>query len=621
MALDNNYSKYIFKSRYARYLPEENRRENWDETVDRYIDFFKARHPKAQIPWDELRDGIYNLEVMPSMRALMTAGPALDRDNVAGYNCSYVAVDNVRVFDEILYVLMCGTGVGFSVERQFINKLPEVAEEFHETETSIVVRDSKIGWAAALRQLISLLYQGQIPQWDVSKVRPSGAVLRTFGGRSSGPEPLVELFKYCVHVFRNANGRRLNSLEVHDVICKIAEVVVCGGVRRSALLSLSNLTDTRMRNAKQGEWYFTEPQRALANNSVSYTERPDMGVFMSEWSSIYTSKAGERGIFNREACVGMLPERRDGDYDFGTNPCSEIVLRSKQFCNLTEVIVRKGDTAKELTRKVRLATILGTLQATLVDFRYLSAAWYNNTAEERLLGVSLTGIMDNEDLAIPKAPILRKLKQEAIETNEEYARRLHIPRSSAITCVKPSGTVSQLCNSSSGIHPRYSEYYIRRVRNDVTDPLASALISAGVPYEVAQQNPKEVIFSFPVKSPAGSVTVDSTTALDQLAHWKVYATEYCEHKPSISVYVREDEWMEVGAWVYANWDIMNGVSFFPKDDHIYPQAPYEPINKQEYDKMVKEMPDIGPVLEGVLEEVDSTDASQQLACVAGSCEL
>jgi len=625
----NPYQNYIYKSRYARYIPEENRREEWPETVSRYITFLKEKHPDVTIPWKKLEKAILNFDIMPSMRALMTAGKALERDNVAGYNCAYVAVDDIRVFDEMLYILMCGTGVGFSVERQYINNLPEIAEEFHDCETIIKVRDSKIGWASGLRQLIALLYQGQVPSWNLENLRPAGAVLKTFGGRSSGPEPLDTLFRFIVQVFTGARGRRLNSLEVHDVVCKIAEVVVCGGVRRSALLSLSNLSDPRMRDAKNGEWYFTEPQRSLANNSVCYTEKPDMGIFMQEWSSLHASKAGERGVFNRTASQRMSPDRRDSSYEFGTNPCSEIVLRSKQFCNLTEVICRPEDTFETLDAKVELATILGTLQATLTNFRYLSKAWQNNTEEERLLGVSLTGIMDCNFTIRPHdmdfiagqeaGTYLEELRDHAIKTNKLYSKRLGISQAAAVTCVKPSGTVSQLVDSSSGIHPRYSPFYIRRVRGDVKDPISNALIKAGVPNEVSSHNPTELVFSFPMKSPDGSMCVSGINAIQQLEHWKTYAVHWCEHKPSVSIYVEEHEWLEVGAWVYKNWDIMNGVSFFPHDDHIYQQAPYEKITEERYNEMVKDFPDIAEL--NIVEHGDNTTASQELACTGGACEL
>lgn len=943
----DTYRQAIHISRYARSIEKENRRETWDETVDRYIEFFKnnqitSEDIRSKIPWDELREAIYNHDVMPSMRAMMTAGKALERDNVSGYNCSFVAVDSPRVFDEILYILMCGTGVGFSVERQTIAKLPEIPEELYPTETTIVVGDSKIGWAKAYKQLISLLYSGEVPNWDLSKVRPAGARLKTFGGRASGPEPLNDLFRFTCNMFKHARGRKLNSIECHDIICKVADVVICGGVRRSALISLSNLTDERMRNAKSGEWWNTEPQRALANNSVCYTEKPEIGIFMREWQSLYESKSGERGIFNRVASQKMAPERRERDHEFGTNPCSEIVLRSKQFCvgpntplitdtgiyeisslenttvniwngdtwtpvtvrktgenqqlmrvhlsdgsyldctpdhrwsvktrfqknwsevqtkdlmefskysvqvqpanviapdtgqyvenaytlgfavgdgcvyngqvlidcygdkdfncpvqgsrhkktikkgynvescrinatkyvdpndvtklksdlssiggwdrksvlnfvagladadganagngiriylseehrarqlqlaltrigirsscnlhtpkgfktnlgqrnkslwyvqitttieipthrlkcdnassppykskyqnikwvevidgssdtfcfnepikhmglfanvltyqcNLSEVVVRPNDTLEALKNKVRLATILGTLQATLVDFRYLSRAWKNNTEEERLLGVSLTGIMDHKSLSNVDLmrPWLEAMKETAIETNQHYADLIGIERSAAITCVKPSGTVSQLVNSASGIHPRYAPYYIRTIRSDKKDPLATWMIQKGFPVEEDVVNASNWVFSFPQKSPTNSIMRDDMSAIEQLEHWAVMAKVWCEHKPSITVYVREHEWLEVGAWVYKHFDIINGVSFLPHTDHIYRQAPYQECTKEEYEQLLAKMPK-GIDFSEYREEEDYTTSSQELACVAGGCDL
>ena len=634
----NPYESFIHKSRYARYLPGEGRRETWEETVDRYIAFFyeKVKTIKTdKIRWERefpaIREAILNLEVMPSMRSLMTAGKALDRDNVAGFNCSYLAIDSMRSFDELMYVLMCGTGVGFSVERQSITKLPEIPEELHETHTVIKVRDSKIGWATAYKELIALLYSGNVPSWDVTGVRPAGARLKTFGGRASGPAPLEDLFRFTIEVFRTAAGRKLTSIECHDLVCKIADIVVVGGVRRSALISLSNLTDDRMRQAKSGQWWEQNGQRALANNSVCYTEKPDIGIFMKEWSSLYESKSGERGIFSRPAAklIAGKSGRRDTEYDFGTNPCAEIILRSKQFCNLSEVVVRRDDTLDSLKRKVRIASILGTLQATLTDFRYLSKEWKKNTEEEALLGVSLTGIMDHPVLnasgsnTTKTATWLRELKAVAVETNKAWAKRLGINHSSAITCVKPSGTVSQLVDSASGIHPRYSEYYIRTVRADKKDPLAQFMVDNGFPVEDDVTKPDTTsIFSFPVKSPDGSVLRNDRTAIEQLELWKVYATEYCEHKPSITVYVRENEWMEVGAWVYSNFDMCSGVSFLPHTDHSYRQAPYQEIDEETYDQMVADMPvDIN--WEGVTayEEDDNTTASQELACTGGACEI
>jgi ribonucleoside-diphosphate reductase alpha chain len=575
----------------------------------------------------ELLDAIINLEVMPSMRALMTAGAALDRENVAGYNCSYTPVNHPRCFDEILYILMNGVGVGFSVERDEINQLPIVNEHFEDSTTVITVADSKAGWARALRELIAMLYAGQIPKWDMSLVRPAGARLKTFGGRASGPAPLEDLFKFTVNLFTNAAGRRLNALECHDLVCKIAEVVVVGGVRRSALISLSNLSDGRMRNAKSGEWWTDNPQRALANNSVAYTETPGMDAFMEEWVALYQSKSGERGIFNRQAAKAQAAKngRREYEHQFGTNPCSEIILRPHQFCNLTEVVVRAGDGPDDLKRKIRLATILGTFQATLTEFKYLRKIWKQNTEEERLLGVSLTGIFDNK-MMIGKGTYnlpsnLREFRQEAVLTNAKYAKQIGIPVSTAITCVKPSGTVSQLVDSASGIHPRYSEYYIRRVRGDVKDPLTQFLIDAGVPSEPDVMKPEStMVFSFPQKAPM--VTKGDLTAIDHLELWLAYQENWCEHKPSITVSVAEHEWMGVGAWVWDHFDDVSGISFLPKSDHTYRQAPYEAITKEEYDELVKASPksiDWSGLAEYELE--DNTDSSQTLACSADGCEV
>ena len=651
MSLPTDYQSYIHTSRYARWLPEENRRETWEETVQRYQDFFVERTELSvedKVEFVEAMASVFALEVMPSMRTLMTAGKALERDNVAGYNCSYLAVDNLKAFDEAMYVLMCGTGVGFSVERQYINLLPELAEEFYETDTTITIADSKIGWAKGFRELLSMLVNGQVPKWDVSKVRPAGAPLKTFGGRASGAQPLVDLFEFSVEIFKNAKGRKLTSIECHDLMCKVADIVVVGGVRRSALISLSNLTDERMRVAKSGNWYEKDqnPQRALANNSVAYTERPDMGIFMKEWESLYESKSGERGIFNREAAKrgAALSGRRDTEHDFGTNPCSEIVLRSKQFCNLSEVVVRSEDTFESLKRKVRLATILGTLQSTLTNFRYLSSVWTRNTEEERLLGVSLTGIMDHpvlsgsedslsyEDLTKwfknPKEVytlehVITELKEVAIETNKEWSEKLGIPQSVAITCVKPSGTVSQLVDSASGIHPRYSDYYIRTVRQDKKDPLADLLISQGFPYEDDVMKPDSTyVFSFPMKAPKGSVMRNDRTAIEQLELWKIYQEAWCEHKPSITVYVKEDEWLEVGAWVYKHFDSVSGVSFLPHSEHSYKQAPYQEISEEDYNRLKESMPkdvDFTKLVEH--EKEDTTIGMKEYACTGGACEI
>ena len=635
--LPTEYQNYIAISRYARWIEKENRRETWSETVERYVSYMQGRYEELtkkkldKKERDRWVDAITTLKVMPSMRALMTAGPALDKDNVAGFNCSYVAIDNVRTFDEIMYILMCGTGVGFSVERQYVDKLPEIAEKFHTTETVIKVRDSKIGWAKSYRELIAMLYAGQIPQFDVSLVRPAGAKLKTFGGRASGPDPLRDLFKFSIETFQKASGRKLNSIECHDIVCKIADVVVCGGVRRSALISLSNLSDIRMRDAKTGQWWDNNPQRSYANNSVAYTEKPDIGTFMKEWVSLYDSKSGERGIFNRVASQKMATRsgRRDGEHDFGTNPCSEIVLRNKQFCNLSEVVVRPDDTEKTLKEKVEIATIFGTLQSTLSDFRYLTKQWKDNTEEERLLGVSLTGIMDNFILsggafneAVLKS-MLVNLKDHAIETNKKWAELLGVNQSTAITCVKPSGTVSQLVDSASGIHPRYSPYYLRTVRADKKDPLCDMMIDKGFHAEddVMKPNDTKVIY-FPMKSPVESVMRDAKSAIEQLEIWKTYQLYWCEHKPSITVYVKEEEWLQVGAWVYENFDVMSGVSFLPHSDHSYKQAPYQEVDKKTYQEWLTKTPrNINWMDLTKYEKEDTTTSSKELACTAGACEI
>jgi len=626
----NLYSSFIAKSRYARFVDSLGRRENWDETVERYAAFMYKQSKKSGYVMTEketfkIRDAILNLEVVPSMRALMTAGDALERDNVAGYNCSFLPIDHIRAFDELMYVLLCGTGVGFSVEREDINKLPVVAEEMHQTDTTIKVGDSKVGWASAYRELISLLYAGKVPEIDVSKVRPAGSRLKTFGGRASGPEPLLDLFTFTIAAFKKAIGRKFNSLEVHDIVCKIADVVVVGGVRRSALISLSNLTDERLRNAKTGQWWVDNVQRALANNSVAYTEKPDMGIFMREWESLYASKSGERGLFNRNAATRqrLKSGRSDISFSYGTNPCGEIILRPNGFCNLSEVVVRPSDNLETIKRKVELATIIGTIQSTLTDFRYLRSVWKRNAEEERLLGVSLTGIMDNPLLwDMFQAPaLLEELKQHAIDTNKKWAERLGIPVSAAITCVKPSGTVSQLVGTSSGIHPSYSPYYTRTVRADKRDPLAIFMQQKGFPCEPDVTKPEAtLVFSFPTKAPEGAVMRTQLTALDQLELYLIYKNYWCEHNPSITVYVREDEWMKVGAWVYENFDDIIGVSFLPYSDHTYKQAPYQEITEEEYNNLIENFPKSIEWSE-LVENTDVTEGSQELACVSGSCDI
>ena len=624
----DQYQQFIHKSRYARWMPEEGRRETWAETVQRYINFWVDRGQLEDDMAKKLFKSIHDLEVMPSMRCLMTAGEALKKDNVAGFNCSYLAIDSPRSFDELMYVLMCGTGVGFSVERNFITKLPVIAESFHASDTTIVVGDSKVGWASAFRELIAMLYAGKIPQWDMSKVRPAGARLETFGGRASGAQPLEDLFKFCVTIFQKAEGRKLTSIECHDVVCKIADIVVVGGVRRSALISLSNLSDQRMAKAKSGAWWENEGHRRLANNSVAYTEKPDFEAFLNEMQTLYESKAGERGIFSRVAAqkIAARNGRRDPNHDFGTNPCSEIILRSNQFCNLSEIVVRSDDTLKTLKAKAEVAAIIGTLQATLTDFRYLRNCWKKNTEEEALLGVSMTGIMDNDMLsqaASPKLAVwLEEIRDVAVATNKKWAEKLGINQSTAVTAVKPSGTVSQLVDSASGIHPRFSDYYIRRVRSDKKDPLALFMQAAQFPVEQDVTSESTAIFSFPVKAPKGSTTVKMVGAMEQLALWKTYQNHWCEHKPSITVYYTDSEFLQVAQWIWDNFDICSGISLLPVSDHTYQQAPYEDITAEKYEELLAAMP------QGVnwndliyFEKEDNTTGSQELACTGGACEI
>ena len=623
--LPTDYQSFIHKSRYAKYH-EGFGRESWDDTVTRFsVNVIRDMvDPKTKY---DLEQAILGLEVMPSMRSLMTAGPAAERDNTCMYNCSYLAVDDLKSFDEAMFILLCGTGVGFSVERQSISKLPEVPELF-ESETNIVVKDSKEGWAKSLRQLIALLYSGEVPTWDVSKVRPAGAPLKTFGGRASGPAPLVDLFNFTIATFRKASGRKLSSVECHDIMCKIGEVVVVGGVRRSAMISLSNLSDDRMRSAKSGAWWENNPQRALANNSVSYTEKPDNLSFMKEWMALVESGSGERGIFNREASKkqAALNGRRDPNYEFGTNPCSEIILRPSQFCNLTECVVRATDTIETLSEKVRLATILGTIQATFTKFPYLRKQWTDNTSEERLLGVSLTGIMDNPLMTLKNNGLektLEHLKAIAVSTNAEWAERLGIPVSAAITCVKPSGTVSQLVDSASGIHARHSKYYIRTVRGDNKDPLTQFMKDQGIPHEPDVFKPDQTtVFSFPQKAPDGAVCTADMSAIEQLEMWLMYQRNWCEHKPSVTINVKGEEWLEVGAFVYKHFDEMSGVSFLPFNEHTYQQAPYQDCGKSDYEMLKSVMPkriDWSKLSE--YENEDNTSGSQTLACSGDSCEI
>ena len=623
--LPTDYQSFIHKSRYAKYFDGYGR-ETWDDTVTRYSTNVISDKVDSETKY-EIEQAILGLEIMPSMRAMMTAGPALERDNTAGYNCSYLPVDDPKSFDEAMFILLCGTGVGFSVERQYISKLPEVPELF-DSETTIVVKDSKEGWAKAFRQLLALLWSGEIPKWDVSKVRPAGARLKTFGGRASGPAPLVELFNFAVSTFKGAQGRKLSSIECHDLMCFIGQIVVVGGVRRSAMISLSNLSDDRMRHAKSGQWWETAAHRALANNSVSYTEKPDVETFMREWTALVESKSGERGVFNREASKKQAAKygRRDSDYDFGTNPCSEIILRPYQFCNLTECVVRATDTIEDLERKVRLATILGTIQSTYTKFPYLRKVWRDNTEAERLLGVSLTGIMDNPLLTAKNKGLdetLAHLRQVAVTTNAEWADRLGIPVSAAISCVKPSGTVSQLVDSASGIHARHSRFYIRTVRGDNKDPLTQFMKDQGIPHEPCVfKGDTTTVFSFPQRSPNKAITRNDMTAIEQLEMWLAYQRNWCEHKPSVTISVRDHEWLDVGAFVYKHFDEMSGVSFLPHSDHTYQQAPYQDCTEREYKELSKLMPkaiDWSKLSE--YEQEDNTVAMQTMACSGDSCEI
>ena len=622
----NDYQKFIAISRYARWIDEENRRETWEETVNRYVDYITEK-VKGHLPKKQIFDAIRNLEVMPSMRALMTAGPALERDNTAGYNCSYLPVDDPKAFDEAMYILLCGTGVGFSVERDYVSQLPEIPQILEHVDTCIKVQDSKEGWAKSLRKLIGHLYMGEVPIWDMSNVRPAGARLKVFGGRASGPAPLVDLFNFTVALFRQNVGKKLSSYDCHNLMCKVGEVVVSGGVRRSAMISLSNLSDQRMRHAKSGKWWETAPQMALSNNSVVYTDKPDGETFLREWTSLVESKSGERGIFNRLSAKDQASKygRRDSNHEFGCNPCSEIILRPYQFCNLTEVVIREKDRFDDLKRKVMLATILGTAQATLTKFPYLRKIWNKNTEEERLLGVSLTGIMDNE-LTNGRKHGLKKtltaLREVAVETNKEWSAIFGIPQSTAITCVKPSGTVSQLVDSSSGIHPRHSSYYIRTVRGDNKDPLTNFMRDSGIPSEADFMKPDtQTVFSFPMKSPKKSVVRNDMTAIQQLEMWLLYQRHWCEHKPSVTISVRDDEWMEVGAFVFKHFDEMSGVSFLPHSDHTYQQAPYQDCTEAVYNDFSSKFTHIDWDKFTDYEKEDNTHSSQTLACSGDSCEI
>jgi len=617
------YQKFIHLSRYARWLEEENRRETWEETVTRYLTFWGDKLNEDS--YKELYKAILNMEIMPSMRCMWSAGEALRKNNVAGYNCSFIAVDSPRAFDETLFILASGTGVGFSVESKFVNKLPIVNDVFTTTERIIHVADSKEGWAKAIRKQIADLYLGQIHTWDYSRIRPAGARLKTMGGRASGPEPLRQLMEFITNTFKNSAGRKLTPIECHDIMCKIGEIIVVGGVRRSAMISLSDLGDPEIRDAKSGNWWEHYGHRALANNSACYEIKPSMETFLDEWNSLVKSKSGERGIFSRIAAKEKAKEngRRDVDWDFGTNPCSEIILRPHQFCNLSEVVCREDDTKLSLKKKVRMATILGTLQATLTDLPYLRSVWKHNTSEESLLGVSLTGIQDCPVLQNPEPKFLTELKNVAIETNKVWAEKLNIPQSTAITCIKPSGTVSQLVNSASGIHGRFSPYYIRTVRQDNKDPLTDFFKAEKVPNEPCVMKPDSTtIFSFPIKSPEGAILANEQSAIEQLENWKLFAVHWCEHKPSVTIYVREEEWLEVGSWVYNNFDLCSGISFLPYSEHTYAQAPYQDCSEEKYEEAFSSFPSQINFANLVnYETSDNTEGAQTLACTAGGCEI
>lgn len=643
----NILSSYVYISKYARYLHDEGRRERWPETVKRYFDFFQV-HLKDICGYDLSEDRAYlesailNYQVMPSMRCLMTAGLALERENLAGYNCQYLSIDNPKAFGELLYLLMNGCGAGFSVERQFVNQLPDIPDELYPTDTTIVVSDSKLGWAKSLNELISLLYSGIIPKYDLSKVRPAGSILRIFGGRASGPGPLDLLFKFVIEKFKQGKGQKLTSLDCHDICCTVGNVVVSGGVRRSALISLSNLSDDRMRSAKVGQWWTTTPYRSIANNSAVYTDKvPSMDTFMAEWKSLYESKSGERGIFSRWASKNAINRSnkfrkqhfgdecriREVEYDFGCNPCSEIILRNRQGCNLTEVVIRADDTLDALVEKVKIATILGTIQSTLTNFRFLSKTWKKNFEDERLLGVSLTGIMDNPITSGAQGSdalkgVLTRLRKVAIETNWEWSKKLNIPQSTAITAIKPSGTVSTLNNTASGIHSRHAPYYLRSVRNDKKDPVSQLLIDQGFYYEDDMMQPNNYVFYFPTTSPDNAIFRKDVDAIKQLEMWKIYQLYYCDHKPSCTVSVREEEWMRVGSWVFDNFEFMSGVSFLPFSDHSYQQAPFQDLTEEQYKEWVNKTPktiDWNKLKD--YENSDETKGSQELACSSSGCEL
>lgn len=626
----NSLAEFVYYRTYSRWMDKENRRETWIETVDRYINFMRENIGSRldEKEYEELRLAILNQEIMPSMRLMWSAGDAARKTNVCAYNCSFIAPSKLEDFAEIMYLLMCGTGAGFSVESQTVQQLPLIKKQTGEILPIYEIKDSKEDWGDSLTAGMKAWYEGKDIKFDYSKLRLAGERLKTMGGRSSGPEPLRALLDFTRSKILNRQGKRLTNLDVHDIICKIGEVVVMGGVRRSALISLSDLDDEEMRHSKEGQFYLNEPQRQMANNSAVYNQRPTAAEFMEEWLALAKSGTGERGIFNRGGLESQLPERRwkvfaKDSATAGTNPCGEIILKSKQFCNLTEVVARHEDTAETLLKKTRLATILGTYQSTLTNFPYISKEWKKNCEEERLLGVSLTGQWDSPASRSPE--IVKKLKMLAIEVNKEYAKKFGINPSTCITCVKPSGTVSQLVDSASGMHTRHAKYYIRRIRISATDPLFQMLKDQKFPYypEVGQAegSASTYVLEFPVKAPDGAVTRNSLSALDQLEHWKLIKENFTEHNPSVTISVGNDEWISTANWLYQNWNILGGLSFLPRVDHSYALAPYEEISEEKYYELLAKMPEIDFSEIVVYEKEDSTQGAKELACVAGVCEV
>ncbi len=627
----NPLAEFVYYRTYAKWIAEEGRRETWIETVERYMNFMKENlgSKLTHTEYAEVREAILHQEVMPSMRLLQFAGLAARQTNVCAYNCSFIAPKNFQDFAEVMYVSMCGTGVGWSVESENIQALPQVKKQTKKKLPNYVIPDSKEGWADAFAFGLKTWFEGNDVIFDYSLVRPAGSLLKTMGGKSSGPEPLRSLLEFSREKILRRQGRHLTNMDAHDLLCKVGECVVAGGVRRSAMISLSDLDDEAIRDSKKGQFYNTEGQRMLANNSAVYNEKPSTEEFLDEWTALIKSGSGERGIFNRGGLAKTLPKRRlaqfkGGEYPaWGTNPCGEIILQSKQFCNLSEVVARAEDTEASFLRKVRIATILGTYQSTMTYFPYLSAEWKKNCEKERLLGVSITGQWDSKLARDPK--MLQKLKQVSIEVNKKYAKRFKVNPSTCITCVKPSGTVSQTVDCASGMHPRHAPYYIRRVRISTTDALFKMLKDQGVPYypEVGQnmENATTFVLEFPVKAPEGAICRDDITALDHLEHWKIVKENFTEHNPSVTISVGDDEWIIVANWLYKNWDLVGGLSFLPRSNHVYQLAPYETINKAKYEEMLLKVKDLDFSKIVTYEKVDETEVKKELACVGGLCEV